>query len=282
MTTSGKDFFASFAVPFANFAVKAFKILNREGRKGFRKGRKVKLMNIGLLGGTFDPIHHGHTALARAAKERFELGRIHFVPANVPPHKQSRAVTPYFHRYAMVVLATMGEKAFVPSVLEAPGVATGAASGAKNRAGKEVVSGANYSIDTVKRLKESLKKSDRLFFLIGMDAFSEIAHWHQAEALFRECEFIVASRPGYSLADVANALPEKIRPPHSVSQPFAKQPATGDLVLSGATIHLLDNVHQAVSATAIREAVVAKKPLRRFVDAAVEEYIKKEGLYLGR
>jgi len=239
-------------------------------------------MNIGLLGGTFDPIHHGHTALARAAKERFELGRIHFVPASVPPHKQSRAVTPYFHRYAMVVLATMGEKAFVPSVLEAPGAGTTHASGAKNRAGKEVVSGANYSIDTVKRLKESLKKSDRLFFLIGMDAFSEIAHWHQAEALFRECEFIVASRPGYSLADVANALPEKIRPPHSVSQPFAKQPASGDLVLSGATIHLLDNVHQAVSATAIREAVVAKKPLRKFVDAAVEEYIKKEGLYLSR
>ena len=65
-----------------------------------------------------------------------------------------------------------------------------------------------------------------------------------------------------------------------VSQPFAKQPAKGDLVLSGATIHLLENVHQAVSATAIREAVAAKKPLRKFVDAAVEEYIKKEGLYL--
>ena len=153
-------------------------------------------MNIGLLGGTFDPIHHGHLALARAAKERFDLGRIHFVPANVPPHKPSRAVTPYFHRYAMVVLATMGEKAFVPSVLEAPGVVPAPAPGAKGRAAKDGVSGANYSIDTVKRLKESLKKSDRLFFLIGMDAFSEIAHWHQAEALFRECEFIVASRPG--------------------------------------------------------------------------------------
>lgn len=239
-------------------------------------------MNIGLLGGTFDPIHHGHLALARAAKERFELGRIHFVPANVPPHKQSGMVTPYFHRYAMVVLATMGQKAFVPSVLEAPGVATTSAPGTKGRAPKDVGSSANYSIDTVKRLKESLKKSDRLFFLIGMDAFSDIAHWHQAEALFRECDFIVASRPGYSLADVANSLPEKIRPPHSVSRPFAKQPAQGDLVLSGATIHLLENVHQAISATAIREAVVAKKPLRRFVDAAVEEYIKKEGLYLGR
>ena len=215
-------------------------------------------MNIGLLGGTFDPIHHGHLALARAAKERFDLGRIHFVPANVPPHKQSRTVTPYFHRYAMVVLATMGEKAFVPSVLEAPGVVEIPASGGKGRA-KDGVPGANYSIDTVKRLKESLKKIDRVFFLIGMDAFAEIAHWHQAEALFRECEFIVASRPGYSLADVANALPEKIRPPRNVSQPFAKQPAKGDLVLSGATIHLLENVHQAISATAIREAVAAKK-----------------------
>ena len=152
-------------------------------------------MNIGLLGGTFDPIHHGHLALARAAKERFELGRIYFVPANVPPHKQSRAVTAYFHRYAMVALATMGEKAFIPSGLEAPGAAA-PAPGVKGRAAKDPGEGPNYSIDTVHRLKESLKKSDRLFFLIGMDAFSEIAHWHQAEALFRECEFIVASRPG--------------------------------------------------------------------------------------
>jgi len=233
-------------------------------------------MNIGLFGGTFDPIHHGHLALARAAKERFELGRIYFVPANVPPHKQRRPVSPFAHRYAMVVLATVGEKAFVPSLLEAPGVVVPAG----GKSSKEAVPGANYSIDTVKRLKESLKKIDRVFFLIGIDAFAEIAHWHQAEALFREVEFIVASRPGYSLADVANALPEKIRPPQSVSQPFAKQPAKGDLVLTGATIHLLENVHQAVSATAIREAVVAKKPLRKFVDAAVEEYIKKAGLYL--
>lgn len=234
-------------------------------------------MNIGLFGGTFDPIHHGHLALARAAKERFELGRIYFVPANVPPHKQRRPVTSFFHRYAMLVLATVGEKAFVPSLLEAPGVVTVPAFAGKGK--KEVVAGANYSVDTVRRLKESLRKIDRVFFLIGMDAFADIAQWHQAEELFREVEFVVASRPGYSLADVANALPEKIRPPQSVSQPFAKQPAKGDLVLSGATIHLLENVHQAVSATAIREAVVAKKPLRKFVGEAVEEYIKKQGLY---
>lgn len=230
-------------------------------------------MNIGLFGGSFDPIHHGHVALARAAKERYELGRIYFVPANVPPHRQPLAS--YFHRYAMVVLATMGEKAFVPSLLEAPGVVTGS----KSRPAEHAAAGANYSIDTVRRLKESLKKIDRLFFLIGIDAFADIAHWRQPEDLFRECEFIVASRPGYSLADVANALPEKLRPARAVSQPFAKQPAQGDLVLSGATVHLLEKVHQPVSATAIRDAVAAKKPLRKFVDAGVEEYIKKEGLY---
>ncbi len=233
-------------------------------------------MNIGLFGGTFDPIHHGHVALARAAKERCELSRIYFVPASLPPHKRRQPLAAYFHRYAMVALATMGEKAFVPSLLEAPEMVATTATPSHLRHAKQ---GANYSIDTVKRLKQSLKKIDRLFFLIGIDAFVEIAHWHQPEALFRECEFIVASRPGYSLADVANALPEKLRPAPAVSQPFVKQPAKGDLVLSGATVHLLENVHQPISASAIREAVAAKKPLRKFVDKAVEEYIKKEGLY---
>ncbi|HEV2729304.1 MAG TPA: nicotinate-nucleotide adenylyltransferase [Terriglobales bacterium] len=240
-------------------------------------------MNIGLLGGTFDPIHIGHIALASAAKEKFELGRIYFVPANIPPHKQREPVAPFAHRYAMVVLATMGEKIFVPSLLEAPGV-VGINTTGKSRSGDQAAS-ANYSIDTVRRIKQSLKKADRLFFLIGIDAFDEIATWHEPEALLRECEFIVASRPGYSLADVANALPEKLRPAAAVTKPFSKQPAKGDLVLSGATVHLLDNVHQPISATAIRQAAATKKPLKKFVDPRVEEYIKKMGLYktaLGR
>jgi nicotinate-nucleotide adenylyltransferase len=227
-------------------------------------------MNIGLFGGTFDPIHHGHLALARAAGEMCQLGRVLFVPANVPPHKQQHPVSPYFHRYAMVALATQSEKAFVPSLLEAPLQAEG-----KDK-GKPA---ANYTIDTVRRLKKTLGKSDRLFFLIGIDAFADIAKWNEAEAMFRECEFIVASRPGYSLADVANALPEKLRPSAAVTKPFAKQPAKGDLVLRGATLHLLDNVHEPSSATAIRNAVAAKKPLTKYVDPAVADYIKKLELY---
>jgi nicotinate-nucleotide adenylyltransferase len=235
-------------------------------------------MNIGLFGGTFDPIHRGHTALARAAQERFQLGRIYFVPANIPPHKQRQPVTSYFHRYAMVVLATMDDKTFMPSLLEAPNVAPAEAVRGKGKA-EPIVATPNYSIDTVRRAKSTLKKSDNLFFLIGVDAFDEIAKWHEAEALFRECEFIVASRPGYSLADVANALPPRLRPAAAVTKPFAKQPAKGDLVLSGVTVHLLENVHQPISATSIREAITAKRSLKKFVEPQVEEYIRKMDLY---
>jgi nicotinate-nucleotide adenylyltransferase len=239
-------------------------------------------MNIGLFGGTFDPIHRGHLALAQGAQAGFQLGRIYFVPAHVPPHKQRQPMASYFHRYAMVALATMHEKAFLPSLLEAPQEFNLAPAAVKKGQAVSAGARANHSIDTIQRLKQSLKKSDRLFFLIGIDAFNEIASWHEAEALFRECEFIVASRPGYSLADVANALPEKLRPKSAVTKPFARQPAKGDLVLAGATVHLLDNVHQNISATAIRDAVAAKRPLTRFVDPAVAEYIKKMDLYKGR
>ncbi|HXJ86059.1 MAG TPA: nicotinate (nicotinamide) nucleotide adenylyltransferase [Candidatus Binatia bacterium] len=225
-------------------------------------------MNIGLFGGTFDPVHRGHVALARAAVERCKLQRVYFVVANVPPHKQKQPHTPFVHRFAMLALATQTEKVLVPSLLEAP------EDGESRKRDKP-----NYTIDTIRRLKQSFKRSDRLFLLIGMDAFAEIAKWHQAEALFRECEFIVAGRPGYSLADVANALPESLRPREEITKPFHKQAATGDLILPGVSIHLVEDLHQPASATAIREAANAGKPLGRFLDPAVAEYIKKVGLY---
>lgn len=226
-------------------------------------------MNIGFFGGTFDPVHRGHLALAQAALERCKLHRVCFVPANLPPHKLQRPLAPYAHRYAMLALATADQKAFVPSLLEAPEESSTSRKPAKP----------NYTIDSVRRLKQTFKGSDRLFLLIGMDAFAEIATWNQAEALFRECAFIVAGRPGYSLADVANALPESLRPRAEVTRPFHKQAASGDLVLPGATIHLLGDLHEPASATAIRQAVAAGKSLGRFVQPAVAEYIKKVGLY---
>lgn len=232
-------------------------------------------MNIGLFGGTFDPIHRGHIALARAARDRCKLSRILFVPANVPPHKQLQPLSDFAHRYAMIALATAEEKDFLPSLLEAPKSADPKPEGSKKTAGAKP----NYTIETVQRVKQSFKKSDRLFLLIGIDAFEDIAKWHQAEVLFRECEFLVASRPGFSLADVANALPASLRPRQEVTHPFHKQAAGGDLVLRGVTIHLLDEVYQPISSTEIREAALAGKSLARFVDPSVGEYIKKMGLY---
>ena len=223
-------------------------------------------MNIGFFGGSFDPIHRGHLALAQAIAERFGLRQVLFVPASVPPHKQKQPVTAFLHRYAMVALATQDQKQFVPSLLEAP-------------AGVAAPPVANYTIDTVRRLKKTLKKSDRLFLLIGIDAFRDIATWHEAKALLAECEFVVASRPGFSLRDVAESLPDGVRPPAAVTRPFQKQPATGDLVLPGLTLHLLEGVQQNVSATVIRAAAAQGKPLGRWLDPRVAEYVRKMGLY---
>ena len=225
-------------------------------------------MNVGLFGGTFDPVHRGHLALAQAAEEKYRLREIHFVPANIPPHKQKQPLTAFAHRFAMLGLATEGKKNWIPSLLEAP---------SEDGEGKDARP--SYSIDTIRKLKLGLKKTDQVFFLIGIDAFLDIAKWHQAEALFAECAFIVASRPGHSLADVANALPESLRPKSQATQPFQRYPATGDLLLPGVQVHLLDGVHQAVSATAIRVAAGAGKPLGKMTSPAIAEYIKKQDMY---
>src|SRR5579863_2165664 len=244
-------------------------------RVGTRKGTVLHAMNVGFFGGSFDPIHRGHVALARAAQSAFSLGRIYFVPANIPPHKQRHTLAPYIDRYAMVALAIASEKSFVPSLLESP-------EAADRKTDQKKEPRENYTVDTVRRFKPTLKKSDRLFLLMGIDAFRDIAKWREPETLFRECEFIVASRPGYSLADVAISLPEKLRPAPAVIKPFTTHSAKGDLVLPGVTVHLLDDVHEKVSATVIREAVRAKRPLGKLVDPDVAEYIRKRELYEGR
>lgn len=224
-------------------------------------------MNVALFGGTFDPIHRGHLAVARAAAERFKLEKVYFVPADIPPHKQTQPITPYYHRYAMVALALADEKNFVPSLLEAPEVI---------QAEGQI---ASYSIDSVRRFKKSLKKNDELFFMIGIDAFMDIAKWRTPVELLHECAFIVASRPGYTLGDIATALPEPLRPRENVAKAFRRTKARGLFALPEVTVHLLDEVKEPVSATRIRAAAAAGKNVEKLVGPAVAAYIKKEGLY---
>ena len=221
-------------------------------------------MKIALFGGTFDPVHFGHLAVARAAMKRFGLNLVYFVPADVPPHKQKRRLTDFHHRFAMLALATADEPRFVPSLLDAP------------------VGQPNYSINTVRRLKKALTKSDKLYFLIGMDAFQEIATWRQPEELLAECDFIVASRPGYSLADVGRALPGRLRPSDSVMKALGKPGSRKAIALPGAKIHLLPEVREEFSSTQIRAAAHRSlSQLSRYVPRPVAAYIKKERLYLG-
>jgi nicotinate-nucleotide adenylyltransferase len=219
-------------------------------------------MKIAFFGGTFDPVHRGHVAVARAAAKKFALDVIYFAPADIPPHKQKRALADFRHRYAMLALATAGDKRFVPSLIDA-------------HTGQP-----NYSYETVLRLKKSLSNTDQLYFLIGVDAFKEISTWHKPVELLGECDFIVASRPGYSLADAARALPEALRPSVSDLKKLSRK-QSGAIRLRHTTLHLLAGVDEPVSSTEIR-SIAGEAPARLggYVPRPVAEYIKKERLYI--
>ena len=222
-------------------------------------------MKLALFGGTFDPAHRGHLAIARAAADKFELGRVYFVPADLPPHKLNRELTEFHHRFAMLALATASDDRFVPSLRDS---STGQT---------------NYSVHTVRRLKNTLRKSDKLYFLIGIDAFMEISTWYHPVELLAECDFIVASRPGHSLAEIGAALPEALRPSPAVLKALRGRQASGTIALPSTTIHLLGDVNERVSSTQIRAAArKSAKQLSRFVPELVAGYIKKEHLYMAK
>lgn len=225
-------------------------------------------MNIAIFGGTFDPIHRGHLAVARAAADRFRLKQVYFVPAYIPPHKRNQSIASFGHRYTMTALATSGDPRFVPSMLES--------SDTIQRSGAQ----ASYSVDTVRRLRSQIGPKDKLFFIIGIDAFLDIAKWYRPVELLRECEFIIANRPGYSLADAARALPEPLRLPEDAMRAAKKLGASASLILPGASLHLLGEVHDIASSTRAREAAKrGKGSLAKLVGEAVADYIRKMHLY---
>jgi len=220
--------------------------------------------SVALYGGSFDPVHLGHMAVARAAMEKFNLDCVYFVPADLQPLKTQQRVTNFYHRHAMLALALEGEKRFVPSLLEAPEIV------------RESGRPASYTVDTVARLRGRLKIGTRLYFLIGMDAFQHIAKWRAPVELLRSVEFIVASRPGFPLTEVPHVLPDELRPSKGETQTLLE---TGSLEINGATLHLLPDVNEEVSATAIREAARQGNELENLVPLAVAEYITKLKIY---
>ncbi|HKZ52694.1 MAG TPA: nicotinate-nucleotide adenylyltransferase [Candidatus Acidoferrales bacterium] len=229
----------------------------RRPTPGRTRRRKLR---VGIFGGTFDPIHNGHLAVARAAQRRFRLDLIYFVPCGQPPHKRDPELSDYLHRFAMVALACVGERRFLPSLLEA---------GPDLRGRRRY-----YSIETVRRLRRLLGSEARLYFLLGADAFLYLPEWKNFRQLIRLCDFIVASRPGFSLRRARRVLPPEL---------IRNSNGSGMIIhLSRSAIHFLPGLHADVSATDIRQRARRGQRLTALVPPAVADYIGKMELYRSR
>jgi len=230
----------------------------------------LKAVNVALFGGTFDPVHAGHVQAARAAARKFGLDRVLFIPTGNPPHKHGDRLTSFAQRYGMVVLACAGDPRLIPSLLEAP-----------TPEGKPC-----YSIDTVRKVRRSLHKGDRLFFLIGVDAFLDLPCWKEYRKLLDLVDFIVVSRPGFDAKEIRKVVQEAMTRsgvPSSVRRGLRGGAGRPDMIrLRYSTLYVLRGVHMPVASHDIRKAIGSGRSVTGLVPPLVEEYILKEGLYRPR
>lgn len=212
-------------------------------------------MNIGLMGGTFNPIHLAHLRIAEEARESFGLDRLLFIPAADPPHKPLAGEVSYPQRCEMVRLAIAGNPGFELSDIEG------------QRGGK------SYSIDTLHYFRTH-HPADRLFFIIGSDSFFEIGLWHRYAEIFRLCNLIVVERPGRPVDDPLSALPVAIR------GEFGYTSATHELKHeSGHSVLFLKGCPLDISSTEIRHLVAGGRSIAYLVPPAVETYINNQRIY---
>ncbi len=201
------------------------------------------MSKIGIMGGTFDPIHYGHLVTAEAVRSTFDLDNVLFVPTGNPPHKKGYKVTGSVHRYLMTVLATVTNPFFEVSRIEIDS------------------EGYSYTIDTIKGLKKIYGKTADLYFISGADAILEIITWKQVNELLDLCFFVAATRPGYELKELNQKINE-------IKKIYNKQ------------IFSLEVPAMAISSTDIRKRVREKRPIKYLLPESVEYYIKKNKLYV--
>jgi len=200
-------------------------------------------MRIGIMGGTFDPIHLGHLVTAEAARHQFSLEQVLFVPSGQPPHKLGRQVTGAEHRYLMTFLAIASNPDFQIARLEI------------DRPGH------SYTFDTVIQLAAEYGRTAELYFITGADVMRDILSWHRAEELLKACHFVAASRPGFTLENYMN------------KEDLARFRNQGN-------IHFISVPAMAISSTDVRRRVAGGESIRYLVPDAVENYIYKNKLYL--
>ena len=212
-------------------------------------------MKVGIIGGTFNPIHLAHLRIAEGVRDSFGLDRVIFIPAATPPHKPLAGETPFTQRLAMVRLAIQDNPAFSVSGIEGE---------------RE---GMSYSIDTLRALRAD-HPDDEFFFIIGSDSFQEIGSWHEFDAIFACCNLVAVERPGAAITDLMSVLPV------SVAGEFGHYPAEHRLAhRSGYSVYYQRGIPFNISSSTIRELARQGRSLRYLVPPAVEHYIKEQGLY---
>lgn len=199
-------------------------------------------MNIGVLGGTFDPIHRAHIMLANEVKKRLDLSEVLFIPTAQTPLKEDNIISSVEHRVQMVLLAIADHPYFKISTIEI------------DRAG------ISYTVDTIIELRSSIGVGDELFFILGCDSLEQLPRWKEPSRIIQMCRLVAIPRTGYSLAEVSDL--EKVVPG-----------LTRRLIL-------MDIPEIDISATEIRERVARGLSIRHLVPESVEEYIKQQRLYL--
>jgi nicotinate-nucleotide adenylyltransferase len=222
-------------------------------------------MRIAFFGGTFDPPHRGHLAIAQAAADRLQLDCVLFAPVGNQPLKQNSSVASFEDRVAMVRLAIARNRQFELSLIDAP----------------RPDDHPNYTVDTIQRLKESFQPEDQLFCLVGADSFLSLPHWYRAADLIFACDFIIAGRPGFDFRNTDKTLPENVHvlgvPRHEPG--YSAVCVTNDAGWSS-TLYFLPDLREEVSATEVRTALADHHVDNNALPPAVAEYIRAHHLYL--
>jgi len=206
---------------------------------------KESYSRIGIMGGTFNPIHHGHLVTAQEALSQFDLDQVIFIPTCDPPHKIDNEIASAEDRYLMTVIATAPNNDFFVSRIEI------------DRKGK------SYTIDTVRELRKIYGKEVSLYFITGADAILEILSWKDTEEIISLSKFIAATRPGYNLARIDD-LKDKL---------FASRQESDE------KIFVMEVPALAISSTDIRNRIKQDRPIDYLVPEGISHYIIKHGLY---
>ncbi|MCD6353117.1 MAG: nicotinate-nucleotide adenylyltransferase [Proteobacteria bacterium] len=213
---------------------------------------------IGLFGGTFDPIHHGHLRAAEEIKESFHLKRVVFIPSRIPPHKDVKSIGSPKHRLRMVELAINNNPDFDLSDFEI------------KRMGK------SYSIFTIEYFLKKMGSSTSLYFLMGMDSFLKIISWKDFARLFSLTNFIILARPGYPKKEISTLLPVEVAQDFHYNSEQNCYLHSSSHKICFKEITLLD-----ISSSVIRNRIKKGDSVRYLVPSIVADYIEKHKLYRG-